>query len=48
MTVGILQQFIPDTRSGWDYTLDSLRDYFEHVTVQQGEITKWRFLQVPS
>lgn len=45
MTVGILQQFIPDTRSGWDYTLDSLRDYFEHVTVQQGEMTK---VPVPS
>jgi maltose alpha-D-glucosyltransferase/alpha-amylase len=45
MTVGILQQFIPDTRSGWEYTLDSLRDYFEHVTVQQGEISE---VSIPS
>ncbi len=38
MSVGILQEFIVDTRSSWDYTLDSLRDYFEHVTVQQADI----------
>jgi maltose alpha-D-glucosyltransferase/alpha-amylase len=35
MTVGILQQLIPDVRSSWEYTLDSLRDYFDQVTVQQ-------------
>lgn len=40
MSVGILQEFIVDTRSSWDYTLDSLRDYFEHVTVQQADITE--------
>lgn len=40
MTLGILQEFIGDTRSGWEYTLDSLRDYFEHITVQQAEITE--------
>lgn len=39
MTLGILQQHIRDTRSGWEYTLDSLRDYFEHVTVQQAEVS---------
>jgi maltose alpha-D-glucosyltransferase/alpha-amylase len=45
MTVGILQEFILDARSGWDYTLDSLRDYFEHITVQQAAITQ---VPVPS
>jgi maltose alpha-D-glucosyltransferase/alpha-amylase len=45
MTLGILREFIGDTRSGWEYTLDSLRDYFEHVTVQQATITE---IPVPS
>lgn len=33
-TVGILQQYIPDARNTWNYTLDSLRDYFEAVRLQ--------------
>jgi len=45
MTVGILQEFILDTRSSWEYTLDSLRSYFEHVAVQQADITE---VPVPS
>ncbi|MBD1938624.1 maltose alpha-D-glucosyltransferase [Microcoleus sp. FACHB-68] len=45
MTVGILQEFILDTRSSWEYTLDSLRDYFDRVTVQQTEITE---IPIPS
>lgn len=40
MTMGILQEFILDTRSGWDYTLDSLRHYFDIVTTQQAHITE--------
>jgi maltose alpha-D-glucosyltransferase/alpha-amylase len=39
ITVGILQEFIPNTRNGWNYTLDSLQDYFELITTQQSEIT---------
>ena len=39
ITVGILQEFIPDTRSAWDYTLDNLRDYFELVVMHQSDIT---------
>lgn len=35
MTLGILQEYVPDARSSWDYTVDSLRDYFEQVTTQQ-------------
>ncbi len=45
VTVGILQEFIPDTRSGWDYTLDSLQDYFDLVTTQQAGLTE---VPVPS
>ncbi len=33
-TVGILQQYISDVRNTWNYTLDSLRDYFDAVLVQ--------------
>ncbi|WP_309229794.1 maltose alpha-D-glucosyltransferase [Oscillatoria sp. FACHB-1407] len=39
VTVGILQQYIPDARNTWDYTLDSLRDYFEYVVMQRGDIS---------
>ncbi|MFH7030819.1 MAG: maltose alpha-D-glucosyltransferase [Heteroscytonema crispum UTEX LB 1556] len=39
VTLGILQEFIPDTRNGWDYTLDSLQGFFEHVRTQQANIT---------
>ncbi|MBD2041857.1 maltose alpha-D-glucosyltransferase [Microcoleus sp. FACHB-672] len=45
MTVGILQEFILDTRSSWEYTLDTLRDYFDRVTVQQTEIAE---IPIPS
>lgn len=40
ITIGVLQEFIPDARNTWDYTLDSLRDYFEHVTAQQSTIAE--------
>ncbi len=38
MTVGILQEFIPDARSAWEYTLDHLRDFFELVVMHQSDI----------
>ncbi len=34
MTLGILHQFIPETRDAWTYTLDNLRDYFEDLLVR--------------
>ncbi|ARV59551.1 maltose alpha-D-glucosyltransferase [Nostocales cyanobacterium HT-58-2] len=40
MTIGILQEYIPDTRNGWEYTLDSLQDYFDLVTTQQADVTE--------
>ncbi|QZZ22978.1 maltose alpha-D-glucosyltransferase [Leptothermofonsia sichuanensis E412] len=45
ITVGILQQYIADARNTWDYTLDSLRDYFEHVAMQPAEVAE---VPVPS
>ncbi|HBB31230.1 MAG TPA: maltose alpha-D-glucosyltransferase [Cyanobacteria bacterium UBA8803] len=36
ISMGILHQFIPDTRDAWAYTLDALRDYFERVMVLPG------------
>ncbi len=38
ITLGIIHQFIPDTREGWDYALDSLRDFFELVLPKQVDI----------
>ena len=43
ITIGILQEYIQDTRSSWDYTLDSLRDYFDHVAVQEIPIAELPF-----
>jgi maltose alpha-D-glucosyltransferase/alpha-amylase len=40
MILGLLQEYIADTRNTWDYTLDSLRHYFEQVMTQQGAITE--------
>ncbi|HAX77885.1 MAG TPA: maltose alpha-D-glucosyltransferase [Cyanobacteria bacterium UBA11372] len=40
MTVGVLQEFIQDTRSGWDYTLDSWRDFCDRIITQQAHITE--------
>jgi maltose alpha-D-glucosyltransferase/alpha-amylase len=34
MTLGILQQFVPNEGSAWDYTLDAVRDYLERVITE--------------
>jgi maltose alpha-D-glucosyltransferase/alpha-amylase len=47
MTIGILQEYIADARNSWDYTLDSLRDYFDHVIVHQAMITEVPVQSVP-
>ncbi|HEY9879289.1 MAG TPA: maltose alpha-D-glucosyltransferase, partial [Leptolyngbyaceae cyanobacterium] len=44
-TVGILQQYIPDAQSTWEYTLDSLRSFFDQVATQQASLTE---VPVPS
>ncbi|NJL01829.1 MAG: maltose alpha-D-glucosyltransferase [Spirulinaceae cyanobacterium SM2_1_0] len=35
IAIGVLQGYVRDTRLAWDYTLDTLRGYFERVLVQQ-------------
>lgn len=55
ITLGILQELITDARTSWDYTLDSLRDYFERVEVLPAEIGevplptmfKWQENEIP-
>ena len=34
MTLGILQQFVPNVGDAWSYTLDSLSHYFERALAQ--------------
>lgn len=38
MTIGMLQQYVPEARDAWSYALDSLRDGFERVMVAQLEV----------
>jgi maltose alpha-D-glucosyltransferase/alpha-amylase len=40
VTVGIMQSFVPNVGDAWDYTLDSLRRYFEESLAQPTEIEK--------
>lgn len=40
VTVGILQEYIIHARNGWNYTLDSLRDYLERVMIEQSDLTE--------
>ena len=37
-TIAILQEFISDARNTWDYTLDSLRTYFDSVITSEAEV----------
>ncbi|WP_432811710.1 maltose alpha-D-glucosyltransferase [Pantanalinema sp. GBBB05] len=45
VTIGILQEYIPDAWNTWDYTLDHLRHYFEHVAVS--DVTEVPLLSEP-
>ncbi len=38
MTIGFLQSYIPEARDAWSYALDSLRDCFERVMVEQPDL----------
>lgn len=40
MTIGMLQHCVPEVRDAWSYALDSLRDCFERVMVEQREINE--------
>ncbi len=37
-TIAILQQFISDARNTWDYTIDSLRTYFDSVITSEAGV----------
>ncbi|MGC1308013.1 MAG: maltose alpha-D-glucosyltransferase [Phormidesmis sp.] len=36
-TVGVLQAFIPEAQSAWEYSLDNIRSYFDQVGVQSSD-----------
>lgn len=37
LILGVLQTYVPDAMSSWNYTLNSMRDYFEYVSLQHDE-----------
>ncbi|NJO44728.1 MAG: maltose alpha-D-glucosyltransferase [Oscillatoriales cyanobacterium RM2_1_1] len=45
ITIGVLQPYIPDAINAWADTLDTLRDYFDRVIVEQSNLTE---VPVPS
>lgn len=36
-TVGVLQEYLPDAQSTWEYSLDNIRSYFDQVVVESTE-----------
>ncbi|MEB3340282.1 maltose alpha-D-glucosyltransferase [Okeania sp.] len=44
ITIGILEEFIPEARDGWSYTSDALRDYFDRIMVEQISVNE---LEIP-
>ncbi|MEQ9667337.1 maltose alpha-D-glucosyltransferase [Coleofasciculus sp. G2-EDA-02] len=48
ITIGVLQEFVPNTTDAWSYTLDSLRGYFEQVMVLPGSDLQETELFLPS
>ena len=44
ITIGILEEFIPEARDGWSYTSDALRDYFDRIMVEQASVND---LEIP-
>ena len=46
ITIAVLQGYVPDTSDAWSYTLDSLRDYFERVMVEQFSLDQVHFPDV--
>jgi len=36
-TVGVLQDYLPEAQSAWEYSLDNIRSYFEQVVVEMGD-----------
>ncbi len=44
ITIGILEEFIPEARDGWSYTSDALRDYFDRIMVEKTSVNE---LEIP-
>jgi len=38
LTLGILQEFVPNEGLAWDFTLDAVRDYLERVITEAGHV----------
>ena len=36
-TVGVLQDYIPEAQSAWEYSLDNIRSYFDQVVVESND-----------
>lgn len=54
-TIGFLQEFVSDARNAWDYTIDSLRTYFEYVSTQYADLEvptlpnqSWSAIELPN
>ncbi|MEM6449797.1 MAG: maltose alpha-D-glucosyltransferase [Cyanobacteria bacterium P01_D01_bin.105] len=36
-TIGVLQEYLPDAQSAWEYSLDNIRSYFDQVIVEASD-----------
>ena len=36
-TVGVLQEYLPEAQSAWEYSLDNIRSYFDQVVVESSD-----------
>ena len=39
-TIGVLQEYLPEAQSTWNYTLDNIRSYFDQVAVEFPEMSE--------
>ena len=46
MTIGILEEFIPEARDGWSYTSGVLRDYFDRIMVENTSVNELEIPQI--
>ncbi|NEQ72921.1 MAG: maltose alpha-D-glucosyltransferase [Okeania sp. SIO2C9] len=46
MTIGILEEFIPEARDGWSYTSSVLRDYFDRIMVENTSVNELEIPQI--
>ncbi|GGA04025.1 phosphotransferase [Okeania sp. KiyG1] len=46
MTIGILEEFIPEAMDGWSYTSGVLRDYFDRIMVENTSVNELEIPQI--